>query len=122
MKHYDSLIIGRITKDFNIDHLKNEIQYSFTKSSSVLAQRLPILVNILPPVNDVQIATNSKFTKGVKSYTVSKNKTVSKKITKLKGKKKYYVRVRTYKTVKVNGKSVRIYSGWSKVKTVTTKK
>ena len=24
MKHYDSLIIGRITKDFNIDHLKNE--------------------------------------------------------------------------------------------------
>nr|MDD5837125.1 hypothetical protein [Eubacteriales bacterium] len=49
MKHYDSLIIGRITKDFNIDHLKNEIRYSFTKSSSVLAQRLPILVNILPP-------------------------------------------------------------------------
>ncbi|WP_294955219.1 hypothetical protein [uncultured Eubacterium sp.] len=49
MKHYDSLIIGRITKDFNIDHLKNEIRYSFTKSSSVLAQRLPILVNILLP-------------------------------------------------------------------------
>ena len=70
----------------------------------------------------VQIATNSKFTKGVKSYTVSKNKTVSKKITKLKGKKKYYVRVRTYKTVKVNGKSTKIYSSWSKAKAVTTKK
>ena len=70
----------------------------------------------------VQIATNSKFTKGVKSYTVSKNKTVSKKITKLKGKKKYYVRVRTYKTVKVNGKTVKLYSSWSKAKTVTTKK
>ncbi|WP_294955217.1 hypothetical protein [uncultured Eubacterium sp.] len=70
----------------------------------------------------MKIATNSKFTKGVKSYTVSKNKTVSKKITKLKGKKKYYVRVRTYKTVKVNGKSTKIYSSWSKAKAVTTKK
>ena len=70
----------------------------------------------------VQIATNSKFTKGVKSYTVSKNKTVSKKITKLKGKKKYYVRVRTYKTVKVNGKSTKIYSSWSKAEAVKTKK
>ena len=39
-----------------------------------------------------------------------------------RAKKKYYVRVRTYKTVKINGKSIRIYSGWSKAKTVTTKK
>ena len=43
-------------------------------------------------------------------------------VKKLKAKKKYYVRVRTYKTVKINGKSIRIYSGWSKAKTVTTKK
>ena len=43
-------------------------------------------------------------------------------VKKLKAKKKYYVRVRTYKTVKINGKSIRIYSGWSIAKTVTTKK
>ena len=43
-------------------------------------------------------------------------------VTKLKAKKKYYIRVRTYKTVKMNGKSKKIYSGWSKVKAVTTKK
>ena len=43
-------------------------------------------------------------------------------VSKLKSKKKYYIRVRTYKTVKVNGKSKKIYSGWSKVKAVTTKK
>ena len=43
-------------------------------------------------------------------------------VTKLKSKKKYYIRIRTYKTVKVNGKSKKIYSGWSKVKAVTTKK
>ena len=53
--------------------------------------------------------------------TVSKNKTTSKKISKLKAKKKYYVRVRTYKTVKVNGKNTKIYSSWSKAKTVKTK-
>ena len=69
----------------------------------------------------VQYSASSKFSKA-KTITVGKNTTVSKKISKLSGKKKYYVRVRTYKTVKINGKSIRIYSGWSKAKTVTTKK
>ena len=61
----------------------------------------------------VQYSASSKFSKA-KTVTVGKNTTVSKKISKLSGKKKYYVRVRTYKTVKINGKSIRIYSGWSK--------
>ena len=69
----------------------------------------------------VQYSASSKFSKA-KTVTVGKNTTVLKKISKLSGKKKYYVRVRTYKTVKINGKSIRIYSGWSKAKTVTTKK
>ena len=69
----------------------------------------------------VQYSASSKFSKA-KTVTVGKNTPVSKKISKLSGKKKYYVRVRTYKTVKINGKSIRIYSGWSKAKTVTTKK
>ena len=69
----------------------------------------------------VQYSASSKFSKA-KTVTVGKNTTVSKKISKLSGKKKYYVRVRTYKKVKINGKSIRIYSGWSKAKTVTTKK
>ena len=69
----------------------------------------------------VQYSASSKFSKA-KTVTAGKNTTVSKKISKLSGKKKYYVRVRTYKTVKINGKSIRIYSGWSKAKTVTTKK
>lgn len=66
----------------------------------------------------IQIATNSKFTSGVKSYTITKNSTLSKKITKLTAKKKYYVRIRTYKTV--NG--TKYYSSWSSAKSVTTKK
>ena len=69
----------------------------------------------------VQYSASSKFSKA-KTVTVGKNTTVSKKISKLSGKKKYYVRFHTYKTVKINGKSIRIYSGWSKAKTVTTKK
>ena len=69
----------------------------------------------------VQYSTSSKF-KSAKTVTISKNKTTSKSISKLTAKKKYYVRVRAYKTVKINGKSVKLYSDWSKAKNVTTKK
>ena len=69
----------------------------------------------------VQYSTSSKF-KSAKTVTISKNKTTSKSVSKLSAKKKYYVRVRTYKTVKIGGKSVKLYSGWSKAKSVTTKK
>lgn len=65
----------------------------------------------------VQAALNSKFTKSVKTVNVKGYSKTSKKIIKLKAKKKYYVRVRTYMTVK--GKIY--YSSWSKVKTVKTK-
>ena len=70
----------------------------------------------------VQVATNKKFKKNKKTVTIKKQKTTKTTVKKLKAKKKYYVRVCTYKTVKINGKSIRIYSGWSKTKTVTTKK
>ena len=65
----------------------------------------------------VQVATDKKFKKNKKSVTISKNKTISKTIKKLKSKKKYYVRVRTYR--KVGGKKV--YSSWSSVKNIKTK-
>lgn len=70
----------------------------------------------------VQYSTDKNFKKNNKTVTISKNSTTSKSVGKLKAKKKYYVRVRTYKTVKFGGKSVKLYSGWSKVKSVTTKK
>lgn len=65
----------------------------------------------------VQWATDSKFTKNKKTVTVKSYKTTSKTIKKLKAKKKYYVKVRTYKKV---GKTT-YYSPWSKKKTVITK-
>ena len=67
---------------------------------------------------EIEYATDSKFTKNEKKITVSGKANTSKKVTKLKSKKKYYIRVRTYKTV--NGK--KYYSSWSKVKYITTKK
>ena len=70
----------------------------------------------------IQYSTKKKFTSGTKTATIKKNKTTSKKITKLNKNKKYYVRIRTYKTVKVNGKSIKIYSSWSKVKSAKTRK
>ena len=71
---------------------------------------------------ELQYSTSSNFKKGTKTVNISKNKTTSKSIGKLSAKKKYYVRVRTYKTVKFGGKNVKLYSGWSKAKAVTTKK
>ena len=62
-------------------------------------------------------STSSNFASGNKYVTVMSNKTTAKKITNLKSKKKYYMKVRTYKTV--NG--IKYYSNWSPVKTVTTK-
>ncbi|MCI6353571.1 hypothetical protein [Eubacterium coprostanoligenes] len=64
----------------------------------------------------VQIATNKKFSKNKKTFKVSK-KSTKVKIKKLKAKKVYYLRVRSYK--KVNGKKV--YSKWSTVRKVKTK-
>ena len=65
----------------------------------------------------IQIATDKKFKKNKKTVTIKKQKTTKTTVKKLKAKKKYFVRIRTYKTV--NGKKV--YSPWSKAKTVKTK-
>lgn len=65
----------------------------------------------------IQYSTSSKF-KSAKTVTVSSYKTTSKTFSKLKKKKKYYVRIRTYR--RINGKSY--YSNWSSGKSVTIKK
>ena len=69
----------------------------------------------------LQYCANKNFRSGTKVKTVSKNKTIRTSVKKLASRKTYYVRVRTYKTVKINGKSVTFYSAWSKVKSVKVK-
>lgn len=65
----------------------------------------------------IQYSTSSKFKKDTHIKTVKSYKTKSLKVKKLKAKKKYYVRIQTYKTVG----GIRYYSGWSKTKSVKTK-
>ena len=69
---------------------------------------------------ELRYSTKSSMS-GAKTVTVKKNKTTSSTVKKLKKGKKYYARVRTYKLVKINGKNVKLYSSWSKVKSVKTK-
>lgn len=59
----------------------------------------------------IKIGTKKSF-KGAKTYTVKSYKTYKKTIKKLKAKKKYYVKVRSYKVV---GKS-KLYGSYSSVK------
>ena len=65
----------------------------------------------------IQYSTDKNFKKGNKTVTIKKNKTVKTTVKKLKAKKTYYVRIRTYKTVN----KTKYYSSWSKSKSVKTK-
>lgn len=65
----------------------------------------------------VQYSTNKSFKSPV-TKTVTSYKTKTLTVKKLTAKKKYYVRIRTYKTVS----GQKYYSAWSTAKTVTTKK
>ena len=68
---------------------------------------------------EIQYSTSKKFKKKTsKTVTVKSNKTVSRKFSRKKAGQRYYVRIRTYKTVKTDGKMKKYYSGWSKIKSV----
>ncbi len=67
----------------------------------------------------IQYSTNKKFKKKATVTKTVKKKSVTKmNVKKLKPEKKYYVRIRTYKTVKGR----KYCSGWSKAKSVIIKK
>ncbi len=105
---------GTITKTFKINPAKQEIQKLTAKSKAFFvdwAQKGSATGY------EIQYATNSKFTRA-KKVTITNNKTDKTTVSKLSGKKKYYVRVRSYTTVK----GTKYYGAWSSVKNVTTKK
>ena len=105
---------GTITKTFKINPAKQEIQKLTAKSKAFFvdwAQKGSATGY------EIQYATNSKFT-SAKKVTITNKKTDKTTVSKLSGKKKYYVRVRSYTTVK----GTKYYGAWSSTKTVTTKK
>lgn len=66
---------------------------------------------------EIQYSTSRKFAKGAaKKIRMNGNKKTSKMIPTRKSGKKYYARIRTYKTVWVQGRKRYFYSRWSKVK------
>jgi hypothetical protein len=106
---------GNVTKTFTINPKNTTISSVTAKSKGFTVKWKKYTTQTTG--YQIQYSTSSKF-KNAKTVTVSKNSTTSNTISKLKGKKKYYVRIRTYKKV---GKT-NYYSSWSKTKTVTTKK
>ena len=68
----------------------------------------------------LQYSTSSTFA-GAKTVTIAKPATTSYTASKLLAKKKYYVRIRTYKKVSQNGTTKTYYSNWSSSKSATTK-
>ena len=64
----------------------------------------------------IQLATDRKFTGNRITKTVKGYRNTSKKITRLKAKKKYFIRIRTYRMIGKN----KYWSAWSKPKTVIT--
>ena len=107
---------GKISKTFNIIPKGTSLSSLSAKSKGFTAKWSKQTTQTTG--YEIQYATDSDFSKNKKSIVISKNSTVSKTVSKLNAKKKYYVRIRTYKTVK----STKYYSSWSKTKTVTTKK
>ena len=106
---------GTVTKTF-------DIVPKGTKISKVTAKKKGFLVKwkkqaVQTSGYEIQYSVNGKF-KSAKTAGNVKAKKTSKTVSKLKAKKKYYVRIRTYKTV--NGKNY--YSDWSAKKSVKTKK
>lgn len=69
----------------------------------------------------IQYSANAGFKEAnTHSIYVKKASVTKKPVKKLKAGKKYYVRIRTYKTVTSGGKSTKIFSAWSKAGTVKT--
>ena len=106
---------GKITKTFVINP-KSTTQYAPVRAKKAFTVKWKKSTAANCIGYQIKYSTSSKMSK----YTIIKvkgNKNTSKKISKLKANKKYYVCVRTYKTV--NGKNY--YSSWSTKKAVITK-
>ncbi|MCM1568461.1 MAG: hypothetical protein NC081_03315 [Roseburia sp.] len=104
---------GTVTKTFKINPPKTQI-------TKLTAQKKGFKITVKKQTTQtfgyqIQYATNKNFKNAIlETISNSKNSAVYKG---LKAERKYYVRVRTYKTV--DGK--KYYSDWSAVKTVKTK-
>lgn len=99
---------GTVTKTFKIVPKKASISKLTTPKSKTV--KIIWKRDSQADGYQIQYAGNSRFTKGKQNIHVKKKTIVSKKISKLKRKKRYYFRIRSYKTI--DGK--KCYGPWSR--------
>ena len=109
--------MGKYTDSVKVTHYVVPKGTVFTKMT---AGRQQVMLKWKNPANitgyQIQYSLKRDFS-GSKKVTVKKAKTLTTTIKKLKANKKYYVRIRTYTTVKRKT----YYSAWSKAKAVKIK-
>ena len=106
---------GTISRAFLINPKASQISKLTAKSKSFTMKWKKQTAQVTG--YQIQYATNKNFS-GATTKIIKKNTTVSATYKKLKAKKKYFVHIRTYKTVS----GLKYYSAWSPVKTIITKK
>lgn len=118
---FKNIYLGSVTKTFKISPKGTKIKKltAISKGFKVTWRKQKNQISGY----ELQYATNNKFSKKeTRIIKITKSNTEAKKVKGLKARKKYYVRVRTYKTVKINGKATKVYSAWSKSGKIMTKK
>ena len=110
---FKNLYQGSAAKTFKINVAPTTLS-SVSAGSKSFTAKINKLSDAKITGYQIQYGTSSLFKDATKKSTTKTSITVK----KLKAKKKYYVRVRAYRTI--DGK--KYYSAWSKSKTVTTKK
>lgn len=110
----DGWYSGTITKNFNIIPKGTSISKISSSKKGFTAKWKKQSTQTTG--YQIRYSTSSKMS-NAKTASISKNTITKKSFNKLKSKKKYYVQIRTYKTV--NGS--KYYSNWSAKKSVKTK-
>lgn len=112
--------MGKYTESFTKDIIITPAKVTGVKVKSPKAKRVKVTwkkANGEVTGYEIQIARNKQFTKSLKTIDIKKANISKKTIKKLKSKKKYFVRVRAYKTID----NTKYYGNWSKIKSKKVK-
>lgn len=114
----DSKYAGTIQTTFVINPPKSKITKLIPGKNDITLQWRGVKPSQITGY-EIQYSTSEKFeTENTRTVQVNKKDAVKKQIKNLDAKKTYYVRIRSYKNVKREGKPERLYSKWSDKKKV----
>jgi len=105
------------TKKITIKVIPKKATLSSVKSSTKKKATVTLKKDSMATGYQIQYSTSSSFKSGNKTKSITKNTTVKKTLTGLESGKKYYVRVRSYKTI--DGRKE--YGSWSTKSSVKVK-